>query len=59
MKRADTVKGVVGFHFDNPEQILTPKNKIVLNTIMRLGALAIKRIDGKDDIVSCTWKIEE
>jgi len=44
MKTADTVKGVVGFHFDNPEQILTPENKIVLDTIARLGALAIERI---------------
>jgi two-component system sensor histidine kinase KdpD len=44
MKTADTVKGVVGFHFDNPVQILTPENKIVIDTIARLGALAIERI---------------
>ncbi len=48
MKTADTVKGVVGFHFDNPEQILTPENKVVLDTIARLGALAIERIGGKE-----------
>jgi two-component system sensor histidine kinase KdpD len=48
MKTADTVKGVVGFHFDNPEQILTPENKVVLYTIARLGALAIERIGGKE-----------
>ena len=44
MKTADTLKGVVGFHFDNPGQILTPENKIVIDTIARLGALAIERI---------------
>jgi two-component system sensor histidine kinase KdpD len=47
MKTTDTVKGVVGFHFDAPEQILTPENKVVLDTIARLGALAIERIGGK------------
>jgi two-component system sensor histidine kinase KdpD len=44
MKTADTLKGVVGFHFDNSGQILTPENKIVIDTIARLGALAIERI---------------
>lgn len=44
MKTADTVKGVVGFHFDSPEHILTPENKVVFDTIARLGALAIERI---------------
>jgi two-component system sensor histidine kinase KdpD len=44
MKTSDTLKGVVGFHFDNPGQILTPENKIVIDTIARLGALAIERI---------------
>jgi two-component system, OmpR family, sensor histidine kinase KdpD len=48
MKTIDAVKGVVGFHFDNPEPILTPENKDALNTIARLGALAIERIDGKE-----------
>lgn len=47
MKTTDTVKGVVGFHFNNPEQVLTPENKVVLDTIARLGALAIERIGGK------------
>ena len=47
MKTADTIKGIVGFHFDNPGQILTPENKIVIDTIARLGALAIERIDWK------------
>jgi two-component system sensor histidine kinase KdpD len=44
MKTTDTLKGVVGFHFDNPGQILTPENKIIIDTIARLGALAIERI---------------
>jgi hypothetical protein len=44
MKTTDTVKGVVGFHFDSPKHILTPENKVVLDTIARLGALAIGRI---------------
>jgi two-component system sensor histidine kinase KdpD len=44
MKTTDTIKGVVGFHFDNPEQVFTPENKVVLDTIARLGALAIERI---------------
>ncbi len=48
MKTIDTVKGVAGFHFDNPKQILTPENKVVLNTIAQLGALAIERIGSKE-----------
>jgi two-component system sensor histidine kinase KdpD len=48
MKTPDTVKGVIGFHFDKPEQILTPQNKVVLDTIARLGALAIERIGSKE-----------
>ena len=48
MKTADTVKGVAGFHFDSPEQILTPENKVVFDTIARLGALAIERIGWKE-----------
>ena len=48
MKTTDTVKGVVGFHFDNPKQILTPENKVVLDAIARLGALAIKKIGRKE-----------
>ena len=48
MKTTDTVKGVAGFHFDDPEEILTPENKVVFETISRLGALAIERIGGKE-----------
>lgn len=45
MKTTTNVKGVVGFSFDDPEQSLTPENKLVLDTIARLGALAIERIE--------------
>jgi two-component system sensor histidine kinase KdpD len=48
MKTTDALMGVVGFHFDNLEWILTPENKVVLNTISRLGALAIERISSKE-----------
>ncbi|VVB86568.1 Osmosensitive K+ channel His kinase sensor domain protein [uncultured archaeon] len=48
MKTADTIKGVVGFHFDSILEVLTPENKVVLDTIARLGALAIERIGSKD-----------
>jgi|GEM_PF-2729435 len=48
MKTTDTVKGVVGFHFDDPKQILTPENKSALDMIALLGTLAIERIGGKE-----------
>jgi K+-sensing histidine kinase KdpD len=48
MKTTDTVRGVVGFHFDNPEQILTPENKNVLDYIVLLGTMAIERIARKE-----------
>ena len=48
MKTTDTVKGVVGFHFDDPEQILTPENKSALEMIVLLGTLAIERIGWKE-----------
>jgi two-component system sensor histidine kinase KdpD len=48
MKTTDTVRGVVGFHFDNPEQILTPENKNVLDYIALLGTIAIERIARKE-----------
>ena len=54
MKTADTLKGVVGFHSDNPEQILTPENNIVFDTIARLGALAIERIGEKEFSINAT-----
>ncbi len=48
MKTTYTVKGVIGFHSDKPEQILTLETKVVLDTIARLGALAIERIGAKE-----------
>lgn len=45
MTTKDTVKGVMGFHFESPEQALTPDNQVVLETIARLGALAIGRME--------------
>lgn len=45
MRTKDKVKGVIGFHFENPEQVLTPDNQVVLETITRLGSLAIERIE--------------
>ncbi len=48
MKTTDTVNGVVGFHFDDPGKSLTPENKVVLDTIAQLGALAIERIGSKE-----------
>jgi K+-sensing histidine kinase KdpD len=45
MTLKDKVKGVIGFHFENPEQILTPDNQVVLDTIAGLGALAIERME--------------
>jgi hypothetical protein len=38
----------VGFHFNDPEQILTPENKSALEMIALLGALAIERIGWKE-----------
>jgi two-component system, OmpR family, sensor histidine kinase KdpD len=45
MTMKDRVKGIMGFHFENPEYVLTPDNQVVLETIARLGALAIERMD--------------
>jgi two-component system sensor histidine kinase KdpD len=45
MKTRDAVTGVIGFHFENPEQVLTPNNQVVFETIARLGSLAIERIE--------------
>ncbi len=45
MTVTDTVKGVMGFHFENPDRALTPDNRVVLETIAGLGALAIERME--------------
>ncbi|MER3446818.1 MAG: sensor histidine kinase KdpD [Candidatus Dadabacteria bacterium] len=45
MTATGTVKGVMGFHFENPERALTFDNQVVLETIANLGALAIERME--------------
>jgi two-component system sensor histidine kinase KdpD len=47
ISRLERIKGVVGFHFDSPEQVLAPDNLAVIETITRLGALAIERIESQ------------
>ncbi|MDA8079205.1 MAG: DUF4118 domain-containing protein [Nitrospiraceae bacterium] len=44
MATADKVVGVVGFDFSAKEQGLSSENQVVLETIARLGAIAIERI---------------
>ncbi len=44
MITTDKVKGIMGFHFENPKQALTPDNQVVLETIANLGALALERV---------------
>jgi two-component system sensor histidine kinase KdpD len=39
----DTLVGVIGFLFNPPEQVILPENLAVMETIARLGALAIER----------------
>ncbi len=45
MTLKDKVKGVIGFHFEDAEETLTPDNRVVLETIAGLGALAIERME--------------
>jgi two-component system sensor histidine kinase KdpD len=47
IRRLETIKGVIGFHFESPEHALTPDNLGVIETITRLGALAIERIESQ------------
>ncbi|MDD1744821.1 MAG: DUF4118 domain-containing protein [Candidatus Methanoperedens sp.] len=44
MMTADKVVGVVGFDFKESEKVMLPENQVVLETIARLGAMAIDRI---------------
>ncbi len=44
MITTDKVKGIIGFHFENHEHVMTPDNQVVLETIANLGALAIERV---------------
>jgi two-component system, OmpR family, sensor histidine kinase KdpD len=43
----ERIKGVIGFHFESPDQVFTPDNLAVIETITRLGALAIERIESQ------------
>lgn len=36
--------GVLGFRFSKPDEVMTPENQVVLDTIARLGAMALERI---------------
>jgi len=46
IKTTDKVIGVIGFHFKNPQQVFTPENQDMLETITHLGALSIEGIGG-------------
>ncbi len=39
----DTLVGVIGFLFDPPGQVILPENLAVMETIARLGAMALER----------------
>jgi two-component system sensor histidine kinase KdpD len=39
----DNIIGVIGFLFEDPGQVITPENLVVMETIARLGAIAIER----------------
>jgi two-component system sensor histidine kinase KdpD len=47
ISRLEIIKGVIGFHFESSEQMLTPDNLAVIEAITRLGALAIERIENQ------------
>ncbi len=44
MTTGDKAMGVLGFRFAEPDKVMTPENQVVLDTIARLGALALERI---------------
>ena len=44
MIAGDNVLGVMALDFEGLEQIMTPENQVVINTIARLGAMALDRI---------------
>lgn len=47
MMSGDKVMGVMGFQFKESEQILNPENQVILDTIARLGAMALERTEIK------------
>ena len=44
MMTTDHMVGVVGLLFEKPKQVITPENQVIMETIARLGAMAIERI---------------
>jgi two-component system sensor histidine kinase KdpD len=44
MMTTDNVVGVMGLLFEKAEQVITPENQVIMETIARLGAMAIERI---------------
>jgi len=44
MRTTEQVVGVMAFLFGKDKQILTPENQVIMETIARLGAMAIERI---------------
>jgi K+-sensing histidine kinase KdpD len=36
--------GVLGFRFSTGDEVMTPENQVVLDTVARLGAMALERI---------------
>jgi two-component system, OmpR family, sensor histidine kinase KdpD len=48
MITSEDIVGVIGIKFEGKEKALTPDNKVVINTIAHLGAMAISRIDITD-----------
>jgi len=44
MMTTNDVVGVMGLLFEKAEQVITPENQVIMETIARLGAMAIERI---------------
>jgi two-component system sensor histidine kinase KdpD len=44
MMTTDNVVGVMGLLFEKADKVLTPENQVIMETIARLGAMAIERI---------------
>jgi two-component system sensor histidine kinase KdpD len=44
MMSSGEAMGVLGFRFSEPDEVMTPENQVVLDTIARLGAMALERI---------------
>jgi two-component system, OmpR family, sensor histidine kinase KdpD len=44
LKTSEKIIGVIGFHFENSHEALTTENKIMLETMIQLSALAIERL---------------